>query len=151
MKRIKAYKYRLYPNAKQKELLAKHFGCARWVYNYGLAKKIEYYKQHEKSYSRYDLQKDLVVLKKQDDTEWLKEVCAQSLQVVLKNLDAAYTSFFRKKSSFPRFKSRRNKQSVAFPQNTKVDFDNNRIQVIKFIKDGGIKCKFHRTFDGAIK
>jgi len=151
MKRIRAYKYRLYPNAKQKELLAKHFGCARWVYNYGLAKKIEYYKQHEKSYSRYDLQKDLVVLKKQEDTQWLSDVCAQSLQVVLKNLDAAYTSFFRKKNSFPKFKRRRNRQSVAFPQNTKIDFDNNRIQVIKFIKDGGIKCKFHRRFEGIIK
>ena len=40
----KAYKFRIYPNKKQKEILAKTFGCCRFVYNHYLANKIALYK-----------------------------------------------------------------------------------------------------------
>lgn len=149
MKRLKAYKYRIYPNKQQQELLSKHFGCCRYIYNYALAKKIEHYTKEKKTLSRFEIQKDLVSMKNTPETEWLREVNSQSLQASLVNLDQAYTRFFREKSGFPKFKSKHNKQSCQFPQKSKVDFDNNRLYVMKFRE--GIKCKFHRHFEGTIK
>ena len=35
----RAYKYRIYPNKKQQELIRKTFGCARYVYKYYLDKE----------------------------------------------------------------------------------------------------------------
>jgi putative transposase len=149
MKRLKAYKFRLYPNKQQQELLSKHFGCCRYVYNYALTKKIEYYTKEKKTLSRFEIQKDLVSMKYAGETKWLKEVNSQSLQASLVNLDQAYTKFFRKKAGFPKFKSKHNKQSCQFPQKNKVDFENNRLYLMKFRE--GIKCKFHRQFEGIIK
>jgi len=149
MKILKAYKYRLYPNKQQQELLSKHFGCCRYIYNYALAKKIEHYTKEKKTLSRFEIQKDLVSLKNEKETKWLKEVNSQSLQASLVNLDQAYTRFFREKNGFPKFKSKHNKQSCQFPQKNKVDFENNKLHVMKFRE--GIKCRFHRQFEGTIK
>ena len=33
----KSFKFRLYPNKEQKELLNKSFGCSRFIYNYYLS------------------------------------------------------------------------------------------------------------------
>lgn len=149
MKIFKAYKYRLYPTKEQEVLLAKHFGCVRWVFNYGLARKIAYYTKEKKTLSRFEIQKEIVKLKKQKATSWLAEVTAQSLQESLINLDMAYTRFFREKKGFPKFKNKKSKQSVQFTQYTKVKFENNKLYVMKFRE--GIKCKFSRRFNGIIK
>ena len=57
-----AQKTRLYPNAAQRELLSKHFGCARFLFNWGLAKKTEAYQTTGKTLSRFELDKQLTVL-----------------------------------------------------------------------------------------
>jgi putative transposase len=149
MKRLKAFKYRLYPNNQQKELLSKHFGCCRYIYNYALAKKISHYATQKKTLSRFEIQKDLVSMKKSEETSWLKEVNSQSLQASLVNLDRAYTRFFKQKSGFPKFKSKHHKQSCQFPQRSYVDFRSGKLYLMKF-RDG-IKCKFSRKFTGNIK
>jgi len=149
MKKLKAYKYRLYPNKQQQELLSKHFGCCRFIYNYALANKIEYYTKEKKTLSRFEIQKNLVLMKSAEETAWLKEVNSQSLQAALANLDQAFTRFFREKKGFPKFKSKHGKQSCQFPQKTNVDFDSRKLYVMKFRE--GIKCKFHRRFEGIIK
>ena len=94
----KSYKYRIYPNKEQTELIEKHFGCVRWVYNYALNKKIEQYKKHKKHLSRFDLQSDLPKLKQNEKTKWLSEVNSQSLQSSLEHLDKAFTRFFKEKN-----------------------------------------------------
>jgi len=149
MKRLRGYKYRIYPTKEQKTLLSKHFGCCRWVYNYALSKKIEHYTKEKKTLSRFEIQKELVDLKKQEETSWLSEINSQSLQAALVNLDMAFTRFFREKKGFPKFRSKKDKQSIQFPQDTKVDFENNKLFVMKFRE--GIKCRLHRRFDGKIK
>jgi len=63
---LKAFKYRLYPNKEQAEKIDRNIGCARWVYNYALAKKMKAWQQEKKNLSRFDLQKDLPELKKQN-------------------------------------------------------------------------------------
>jgi putative transposase len=148
--RYKAYKYRIYPNKEQQELINKHIGCCRFVYNLCLEKKINAYKTSKKNISKFDLMKLLPVLKKEQETSFLKEVNSLSLQAAIINLDNAYKHFFSLKKCFPKFKSKRNaRQSFQIVQNTNVDFDEKRVFIPKFKK--GIKCRFHRFFNGKIK
>jgi putative transposase len=144
---LKAFKYRIYPNQKQAEMLNEHFGATRFVYNWGLEKKTEAYQQEAKTISCYDLINQLIALKVENP--WLKTVNSQSLQSALKNLDNAYTRFFREKKGFPKFKSKHNsKQSFQCPQHCSVNWDSGTISIPK-IK--GIKVKLHRKFEGEIK
>jgi putative transposase len=142
---LRANKYRLYPNDSQKELLAKHFGCVRFIFNLALAKKTESYSTKGISLSRYDLQAQLKDLKVEHD--WLKEVNSQSLQFALLNLDSAYSNFFKGKAKFPNFKKKSNRQSFHCPQS--VTIEDNRLHIPKF--KGGIEMIFHRPLSGAIR
>ena len=81
--RYKAYRYRLYPNKEQQELINKHIGCCRYIYNYGLEKKIKAYQECKKAISRFDIQRELPMLKKNEETSFLKEVNSLSLQAAL--------------------------------------------------------------------
>ena len=82
--------------------------------------------------------------------EWLSEVNSQSLQSALRNLDTAYTNFFRntKAVGFPRFKSRKDRQSFLCPQHCRVDFKKETITIPK-AKD--IPAVLHRNFKGTVK
>jgi putative transposase len=145
----KAFKYRIYPNQEQTILINKHIGSCRWLYNYALNKKVEAYKKDKTKLNRFDLSADLPILKKNEETQWLKEVNSQSLQMSLKNMDEAFTKFFRDKRGFPKFKSKHNsKQSFNIPQNIKVDWESKKISVPK-IQD--IKFSLDRIADGDIK
>ena len=142
----KAYKYRIYPNKVQQKLLEKHFGCARFCFNWGLDKKIKAYQQDKKRLSCFDLINELAKLKKEKEFEWLNEVNSQSLQMALRNLDNAFTNFFRKRNKFPNFKSKKhNINSFQIPQHLKLS-DKLDIPKIK-----GIKIIQHRKLEGKIK
>lgn len=145
----KTYEFRIYPSDEQKVLLAKHFGHTRWVYNYALSKKIQHYKHTGKTLSRYDIQADLPVLKKTEETAWLKEVNSQSLQAVLIHLDTAYNKFFMKSGGFPKFKNRKSKQSFEIPKNLTANFESGYIELPKFKEP--IRTVFHRQFVGEIR
>ena len=101
----KAYRYRIYPNKKQKEIIAKTFGCCRFVYNKYLAKRIEMYKQNKETFSYVQCANDMKKLK--SELVWLKEVDSTALQSSLKDLDSAYQKFFKEHSGFPKFKSKK--------------------------------------------
>ena len=144
---IKAYKQRIYPNKEQKGLIEKHFGANRWIYNWALNKKIEVYQKNKKSIGCFDLIRELPKLKKEN--EWLKEVSSQSLQQPIRNLDNAFTRFFRQKKGFPNFKSKRkSRNSFQSPQGNKIDFENKRLQ---FEKIGKIKIRLEKEIKGKIK
>jgi putative transposase len=146
---LKAYKYRMYPNQQQEILLSKHFGCTRWLYNYALDKKIKAYKQENKNLSRFEIQKDIPILKKNAETEWLKEVNSQSLQATLEHLDNAYRKFLKDKTEFPKFKSKHdNKQSFHVPQSVCVDSERSYVSIPKF---DDIKIVVDRKIEGSIK
>jgi putative transposase len=102
---FKSFKFRIYPNREQEILMAKHFGSVRFVFNHYLNKRKETYLEDKKSLNYYDNANDLTQLKKDKNFDWLKEINSQSLQSSLRNLDTAYSKFFRKQSKFPRFKS----------------------------------------------
>lgn len=144
---IKGYKKRIYPRKEQIELIEKHFGAIRWVYNWGSNKKIKVYQNNKKNISCFELINELPKLKKEN--KWLKEINAQSLQMSLRNLDNAFTKFFREKKGFPKFKSKKkNKNSFQLPQGNKIDFKNRKLQVIKI---GKLKIKLDKEFKGKIK
>lgn len=146
---LRSYRYRLYPTEIQKILLAKHFGCARWVYNYGLAEKMARYAEAGVCVSLFEMIGHLSQLKKREETKWLSEVGAQSLQGALRALDRAYTAFFKGTSRFPRFKCRQERQSFQVAQRTRVDTKRQRVYILKFSE--GIRGCFNRPFDGKIK
>jgi len=116
----KTYKCRMYPTAPQKELLDRHFGCVRFVYNYFLNDRKEQYKATGKSDNFFAQEKKLAVLKRNENFSWLKEVNSQSLQYALRCIDTAYANFFKGNARFPRFKSKRNRNSFAVPQHCSV-------------------------------
>ena len=93
----KAFKYRMYPNREQRILLAKTFGCTRFVYNHYLAKRKDAYEKDGITLNYTACAKDLVSLKK--EYEWLKEVDSVALQSSVKNLDTAYINFFKKRQN----------------------------------------------------
>jgi putative transposase len=141
---FKAFKYRLYPTEPQKELIAKHVGSSRFVYNLALETKNAAYISNKHNYSPFDLIKQLPELKK--ECSWLKEVNSQSLQQSIQNMDIAFKKFF-KGAGFPKFKSKRDRQSFSIPQNVIVE--NNLLIIPKFKE--GIKISLHRPTQGIVK
>ncbi len=143
----KAFKYRIYPNKKQKELIQKTFGCSRFVYNYFLDLKINEYKNNGKSLSFYDTSKLLTQLKKEND--WLKEPDKDSLQKSLKDLDMAYQKFFKEHTGFPKFKSKKDRH-----QSYRTSCVNNNIRFedrfIRLPKLGLVKIRDKQTPQGRI-
>ena len=125
----KAYKFRVYPNKTQENLIQKTFGCVRFVYNYFLDKRIKAYEADKTTLNYSKCSAELTKLKKK--YEWLKEPDKCSLQNSLKNLDAAYQNFFRRKEAgYPKFKSKKNRH-----RSYKTNYTNNNIAFV----DGKIK------------
>ena len=110
----RTYRYRLYPNEKQKEELARTFGCSRWVYNWALETKTKAYYQDEESLSFTDLSGRLTSKKREEETEWLSEVSAVTLQQSLRNLNQAFTNFFEGRTEYPSFKSKKGDQTARY-------------------------------------
>jgi putative transposase len=101
---LRGYIIRLYPNKAQQELLDKHFGCCRWVYNEMIVINQKKYHRTGQTLSGYDMASYLPKLKKQ--YPWLAEVNAASLQIVCHNLANAYNLFFKKHGEYPVFKKK---------------------------------------------
>ena len=143
---LKVVKVRIYPTQQQKMSLAKAFGTTRWIWNHFLALTNQTYKETGKGIAKYDMIKQLPKLKKQDETEWLKETYSQSLQSVCLNLSRAFVNFFEKRAKYPRFKSRHGRQSLIYPQNVKLAESK-----IYFPKLDWIDAVIHRPINGVIR
>lgn len=137
----KAYKYRIYPNKEQRDFLEKTFGCCRFIYNHFLQYKTTVYKETGKSVSYVECSRSFTELRKSSEYLWLNEAAYQPLQQSLRSLDKAYTSFFNKKSKFPRFKRKRGKQS--FTQSKNFAIKNGKLNILKC---KNIFIVLHRSF-----
>ena len=127
----RAYKYRIYPNKKQQELIYKTFGCTRFVYNYYLNKRKEMYENDKITFTYNMCSKDLTNLKK--ELEWLKEPDKYSLQNSLKDLDRAYKKFFKEHTGYPKFKSKKDryKSYKTSCSGNSIRFENKHIRLPK--------------------
>jgi len=142
----KTYKFKLFPNKEQIELISRHFGSTRFVWNYFLAERKQSYLESKKTLTYYNNAQTLVALKKTDEFNWLKDVNSQSLQASLKDLDTAYGRFFKKQAMFPKFKKKGLCiDSFRCPQNVKIV--NDKLQIPKFKP---VKIKIHRAIEGKI-
>lgn len=145
--RHQAVKVRLDPTTEQKEILSQHFGCSRWWWNYALNLCIETYKETGFGLTRVALNKCLPQLKRQAQTQWLSDCYSQVLQATTLNLTTAYKNFFDGRARYPRFKSKKGKQSIQYPQSVKVVNG-----CLKFPgRVGIVKTKLHRPIEGKIK
>ena len=145
---LKAYEYRLLPTAAQKEQLAQHFGCARYVYNWVLNQRQAHYEETGKTLAKRALQ-DKLVREEKKRLPWLKEVNSQSLLAAMGHAVNAYSRFFSGQAKFPRFKSRKNHlQKYQCPQHVKVNFEDQKVQLPII---GWVRAKIHRGFVGLIK
>jgi putative transposase len=109
----KAYKFRLYPNNEQIQLIQQTFGCCRYIFNHFLSKRIALYQDRGDTLNYNACSAGLTELKKELD--WLRQPDATALQSALKDLDVAYQNFFRRvkkgeKPGFPHFKSKKNRR-----------------------------------------
>src|SRR6266699_411706 len=114
MKQKRAYRYRFYPTAQQQQILARTFGCCRYVYNWALQQKTNAYYQRGERLYYYDLSIGLTNLKKQDTTHWLNEVASVPLQQALRHLDKAFLNFFEGRAEYPLFKKKHSEQSATY-------------------------------------
>lgn len=151
---IKSYKFRIYPTKEQQEKINKNIGCCRFVYNYYLNKRIEFYQENKQIFNYYDCAKDLTQLKNEETFNWLREAEAAALQNSLSNLDTAFKNYFNGLSrshdvGYPRFKSKHNSTQSYTSKN-----NNDSIKIIKtqiqLPKLGFVKIKLSREINGKI-
>ena len=140
-----ATRIRIYPDEKQAEKLAKAFGCARWYWNDSLHKTQKVYQETGKGLGQYALNARLPDLKKEH--RWLAETHSQVLQSVSLNLSRAFVNFFERRAKYPKFKSKRGKQTIQYPQGVKL-VEGRKLYLPKI---GHVKAVVHREITGTIK
>ncbi len=144
----RTYRFRIYPNPSQKELIEKTLGCCRQVYNDFLSMCIESYSA-DKNYSikKYDLIKLLPEYK--ETFPYLKEVDSIALQQTVIHLFDAYMNFFRHNATFPKFKKKKNDYGyTTMRTNKSIRFIEDDIQIPKV---GRVKIKLHRHLPESFK
>lgn len=130
---------------KQQHKMLQFFGCVRFIYNWGLDRKIKAYKETKKNVNYIQLARELTQLKQTDDHNWLCNCANEALQQSLRCLDNAYTNFFRDKKGFPKFKSKKHsKDSCKFINAVHFDFIKNKVKIPKI---GWVKLCPNETFD----
>ena len=116
----RGFKFELKPNGMQIQLMKQFCGCARYVYNRTLSLERSLYKKDNKHSFKYaEAANRLPEWKKKNP--FLKECHSQVLQQSLKDLDQAYTNFFRKRANFPKYKEKFRNDSIRFPQGVEPD------------------------------
>lgn len=150
----RAYKFRIYPTEEQQSKLAQFFGAKRWIFNHFLHDNKQRFLRQEKHLSNYDINKIITVLKKQEETSWLRDIDDWCLKHASEDLSNAYQQFWNSlkgkrkgpKLSPPKYKNRHSRQS--YRTYIKVDFETGNVYLPK-IKN--VKCIFHRQIKGNIK
>ena len=139
---MKSLKIRLYPTKEQEILFKKHIGAERYIYNWGLSLNNELYKTEKIKYSSVDLSKMLTQYKK--ECLWLNEVSNATLKESIRNLDKAYTNFYKKRAELPKFKSKKHCKLSFYSRYDKIYFKDN---VVNLEKIGKVKYKSSYDID----
>lgn len=141
---FRAIKIRLYPNKEQEQTLNKVLGCYRFVYNKMLALKQQEYNENKKSLGLTDLSKYFHgILLKDEQYAWLKEQNTKVMKQSIHQMLSAYDKFFKQHNGFPKFKSKKDKQSALFPLEAiskKNKFNERKITLTKPLKDIRFRC-----------
>lgn len=114
MKSECAYKYRFYPTPEQEVLLARTFGCVRFVWNAVLRYRTDAFYERQEMIGYNDASAFLTRLKKMPEAAFLADVSSVPLQQCLRHQQSAFKNFFAKRARYPRFKSKKHRQSATF-------------------------------------
>jgi len=148
-KQNKAFKFRLLPNKEQEVLLAKTFGCVRFVYNKMLAERKDTYEKFKDDKEALKKQKFPTPAKYKDEFPFLKEVDSLALANAQINLQTAYKNFFEGNAEFPKFKNRKAKQSYTTNLvNGNIEWKDGHIKLPKLKL---VKIKQHREIPADYK
>ena len=144
MTMLRAIKIRLYPNKTQEQEFNKTLGCYRFVYNHMLARKQDAYKANKTNLGLTELSKYFHhELLKDEEYDWLKEQNTKVMKQSIRQMLTAYDKFFKEHKGFPKFKSKRDKQSASFPIGAiskKNTFDVRKITLTKNLKNIKFRC-----------
>ena len=141
---LRAIKIRLYPNKEQEQTLNKTLGCYRFIYNHMLALKQEAYKRDKTNLGLCELSKYFHgTLLKDEQYAWLKEEHTNVMKQAIRQMLSAYNNFFKQHKGFPKFKSKKDRQSALFPINaiSKCNtFETRHITLTQHLKNLRFRC-----------
>lgn len=141
---LRAIKIRLYPNKEQEQTLNKVLGCYRFVYNHMLALKQKEYNENKVSLGLCELSKYFFgTLRNDEQYTWLKEQNTKVMNQSLRQMLTAYDNFFKRHKGFPKFKSKKDKQSALFPLEAISKgnkFNERKITLTKPLKNLKFRC-----------
>lgn len=136
---LKAIKVRIYPSEEQIDFINRQLGCCRFVYNNCLAYKRDQYKDFSLNISEFELIHYGVEIKL--EFPWLKDVHSEPLQQSVRDLNKAYTNFFKLHRGYPKFKKKSDsRQSCKFMKKSFKGIRGNRIDLIKALRNIHFKC-----------
>ncbi|WP_010323292.1 RNA-guided endonuclease InsQ/TnpB family protein [Marinobacterium stanieri] len=110
----RAYKYRFYPTSEQEQILSQTFGCVRFVYNSVLRWRTDAFYQQQLKVGYVEANAQLSRMKKDPELAFLSEVSSVPLQQCLRHQQTAFKNFFEGRAQYPKFKSKRHRQSAEF-------------------------------------
>ena len=143
---LRAIKVRLYPNKEQEQTLNKTLGCYRFIYNHMLALKQEAYKRDKTNLGLCELSKYFHgTLLKDEQYAWLKEEHTNVMKQSIRQMLSAYNNFFKQHKGFPKFKSKKDKQSALFPINAiskRNTFETRHITLTQPLKNIKFRCSY---------
>ncbi|SPK77483.1 putative transposase (plasmid) [Cupriavidus taiwanensis] len=150
MQRLQAFKYELMPTGDQERDMRRFAGSCRFVFNKALALQKARFEAGNKKLGYAGLCKLLTGWRNGPETPWLRDAPAHPLQQTLKDLERAYTNFFAKRASFPRFKKKGQSDSFRYPdpKQIKLDQPNSRLFLPKL---GWLRYRNSRDVLGVVK
>src|SRR5215210_2496757 len=147
MKLRKAYRFRMRPTKTQEVGLYRMAGARRFIYNWALSRRKDYYAEHGKGISAKQLSSELTALKSEPETLWLRQADSQMLQQALRDVDRAFDAFFKKRSRFPQFRSKK-AGHFAFRIPQRVKAEGGKAYVPKI---GWVRIRQSREVEGKTK
>lgn len=147
MNHRRAYRYRFYPTPEQVNVLARTFGCARYVYNWALRLRTDAYYERQQRVGYHESSAALTILKQQPETAWLNEVSSVPPQQALRHLDKAFRNFFAGRAGYPTFKTKRGRQAAEYTASAfKWNAESRTLTLAKM--DTPLDIHWSRTFSG---
>lgn len=144
----RAYRFRFYPSPEQEVTLARTFGCARFAYNHMLRLRTDAWFKEQKRVGYHETSAALTLLKKQPEFAWLNEVSSVPVQQALRHLQTAFSNFFAKRTQYPAFRSKHDRQSAEYTTSA-FKWDGKALKLAKM--DAPLAIRFSRTLPRGAK
>lgn len=129
---IRSIKVRLGPNNRQFTKLLQYAGCARFAYNWTIAREQENYNQGNKLLTNSELRKEFTQLKKLQKYKWLNETSNNVTKQAIKDACNTYKRFFKGQCKYPKFKSKKHSTPSFYQDNLKIRFTDTHVKVEGF-------------------